>query len=266
MIQIRVMRYRGGNPLQASKLSFSKQVLKFATSKWLIMATSLLMVGCSTTTIPETTTTPAETTKTSEPTTASSEKTEQGASTDQVPGEKTDSKELSAKVLMRPDFIGRVKMAYMAAKEIPALAQKLFCYCGCDYTDEHTSLLDCYTCDHSVDCDYCKGEIMMAFKMHRKGASVAEIQKAIDLNWGPHYPFYEQPSDAVKKYWKTRLWAPGAGPTKFEHQDEKKPIIDPFTGAKETTSKPMSNKGDCCGGGKKSPKDGNNTKDTKVSK
>lgn len=107
---------------------------------------------------------------------------------------------------------------------------------------------------------------MMAFKMHRKSASVAEIQKAIDLNWGPHYPFYEQPSDAVKKYWKTRLWAPGTGPTKFEHQDEKKPIIDPFTGAKETTSKPMSNKGDCCGGGKKSPKDGNNTKDTKVSK
>lgn len=237
---------------------FSTRLLKPAARPLLMVAISVLLFGCSkgpdtkteTTATTTATTTTAETTKTSEPATASSEKTAQDGSAAETPGEKTDSKELSAKVLMRPDFIGRVKMAYMAAKEIPALAQKLFCYCGCDYTDEHTSLLDCYTCDHSVDCDYCKGEIMMAFKMHRKGASVAEIQKTIDLNWGPHYPFYEQPSDAVKKYWKTRLWAPGAGPTKFEHQDEKKPIIDPFTGAKETTSKPMSNKSDCCGGKK----------------
>ncbi|MCC7531396.1 MAG: hypothetical protein IT342_23035 [Candidatus Melainabacteria bacterium] len=254
MIQIRVMRYCCGNPLQATMLSFSRQILKFATSKWLIIAISLLVVGCNTTSKTETTTTNTETAEKTQPTTAGSEKTEQPGDKTAVelPGEKTDSKELSAKVLMRPDFIGRVKMAYMSAKEIPALAQKLFCYCGCDYTDEHTSLLDCYTCDHSVDCDYCKGEIMMAFKMNRKGASVAEIQKAIDLNWGPHYPFYEQPSDAIKKYWKKRLWAPGAGPTKFEHPNETKPIIDPFTGTSDSKSKPMSKKGDCCGGKKKS--------------
>ena len=209
-----------------------------------MVAVSVLFFGCSPTpdtqTKTEATKTTTETAKTTEPATTGSENTG-------IAGEKTDSKELAAKVLMRPDFIGRVKMCYMAAKEIPALSQKLFCYCGCDYTDEHTSLLDCYTCDHSVDCDYCQGEMMMAFKMHRKGASVAEIQKALDLNWGPHYPFYEQPSDAIKKHWKTRIWAPGAGPTAFEHANETKPIDDPFTGSKNTNSKPMGKKSDCCG-------------------
>lgn len=238
-------------------MSFSKEFSKRATLQLLIIATSLLMVGCNATTKTdtatktETTTTATTTTTTTETETAtgSSEKTDQPAekATTEIAGTKTDNKELAAKVLMRPDFIGRVKMCYMAAKEIPALSQKLFCYCGCDYTDEHTSLLDCYTCDHSVDCEYCQGEMMMAFKMNRKGATVAEIQKALDLNWGPHYPFYEQPSDAIKKYWKTRIWAPGKGPTPYEHQDDHKPIMDPFTGSQTTTSKPMGTKADCCG-------------------
>ncbi len=209
-----------------------------------MVAITVWLFGCSQgpdiKTKTEATTTSAETFKQEEPKPVSSDQPG-------LAGAKTDSKELAAKVLMRPDFIGRVKMCYMAAKEIPALSQKLFCYCGCDYTDEHSSLLDCYTSDHSVDCEYCQGEMMMAFKLNRKGASVAEIQKALDLNWAPHYPFYEQPSDAIKKYWKTRIWAPGARPTAFENPNETKPIQDPFTGSKTTTSKPMGKKGDCCG-------------------
>lgn len=210
------------------------------------VAITCFLFGCSQN--PQTHTV-AESTKSSEnePTQPASTANASG----EKPDEKSDSKALAARVLMRPDFIGRVKMCYMVAKQIPELCQKLFCYCGCDYTDEHMTLLDCYTSDHSVDCDYCKGEAMMAFRMNRKGSSIAEIQKAIDLNWGPHYPWYEQPMPAIKKYWRTRLWAPGSGPTAVEKHDEGKAILDPFTGSQAANSKPESKpSGSCCGGSK----------------
>lgn len=159
------------------------------------------------------------------------------------------------KVLDHSNYVGKVKMGYMAAEGAPEVCEKLFCYCGCDYTDEHASLLDCFTSDHGVDCIYCQGEAVMAFKMKKKGSSIADIQKAIDLNWGPKYPFYEQPSDAIKRYWKTRLWSPGVGPTVAEKHNESTPLLDPFTGNRDSSSKPMtsgedSKKGDCCGGKK----------------
>jgi len=158
---------------------------------------------------------------------------------------------LGAKVLDHSKFVGKVKMGYMAAQRAPEVCTKLFCYCGCDYTDEHGSLLDCFTSDHGVDCIYCQGEAVLAYKMTRKGASIAEIQKAVDLNWGPHYPFYEQPSETIKKYWKTRLWEPGDGPTAAEKHDEGKPITDPFTGSQDKDGKPMGKpSGECCGGKK----------------
>lgn len=171
---------------------------------------------------------------------------------------------LGAKVLDHSKFVGKVKMGYMAAQRAPEVCEKLFCYCGCDYTDEHCSLLDCFTSDHGVDCIYCQGEAVLAYKMKRKGASVAEIQKAVDLNWGPHYPFYEQPSDTIKKYWKTREWSPGNAPTAAEKHDEGKPITDPFTGSQDKDSKPMGKpSGDCCGGKKDARSVGKDAKTNK---
>ena len=102
----------------------------------------------------------------------------------------------------------------------------------------------------------------MAYKMSRKGSSVEEIQKAIDLNWGPKYPFFEQPSDQIKKYWKTRLWAKGNGPTAAEKHNDETPLYDPFTGAQEKNSKPMGKAEDCCG--KKDVKDPANAKGSKA--
>lgn len=101
----------------------------------------------------------------------------------------------------------------------------------------------------------------MAYKMSRKGSSVAEIQKAIDLNWGPKYPFFEQPSDQIKKYWKTRLWAKGNGPTPAEKHNDETPLYDPFTGTQEKNSKPMGKAEDCCG--KKDLKDSADAKNAK---
>ncbi len=175
------------------------------------------------------------------------------AESEQSETAKTDDEvsALGAKVLDHSKYVGKVKMGYMAAQRAPDVCQKLFCYCGCDYTDEHGSLLDCFTSDHGVDCIYCQGEAVLAYKMKRKGASIEDIQKAVDLNWGPHYPFHEQPSETIKKYWKTRAWAPGDAPTAEEKHDEGKAITDPFTGSQDKNSKPMGKpNGDCCGGKK----------------
>lgn len=171
---------------------------------------------------------------------------------------------LGEKVLDPGKYIGKAKMGYIAAQRVPELCEKIFCYCGCDYTDEHASLLDCFTSDHGVDCIYCQGEAVMAYKMSRKGSSAADIQKAIDLNWGPKYPFFEQPSPAIKKYWKTRLWAPGVGPTAAEKHNDETPLYDPFTGSMEKNVAPMGKSEDCCG--KKDGKESNAAKASKVSK
>lgn len=167
----------------------------------------------------------------------------------ETPDQKSDSKALATKVYMPPKAIGHVKMSYMAAKQIPEILQQLFCYCGCDQVHEHTSLFDCFKDDHSVECSYCLGEAIMSFKMNKKGCSIADIQKSVDLNWGPHYPFPEQFSNTIKNYWKTRLWAPGDVPTPAEKPNDKKPLFDPFTQAFDRYSKVTGSPiGNCCAG------------------
>ena len=213
------------------------------TCSLLTVAAGVFLFGCSQNS--QTSTAP-ESAKSGEKETAKSVQTA-SASTEK-PDEKSDHKALSAKVLPPETWTGHIRMAYMVAKEIPEILQQLFCHCGCDLSDDHVSLYDCFTCDHSVECPECKGEAMMACKMNRKGASIAEIQKAVDLNWAPNYPFSEQPSDALRKYWKTRLWAPGSGPTPAEKHNLRHVPTDPFTGSQEKVSKTKSKQtGGCCG-------------------
>lgn len=108
-------------------------------------------------------------------------------------------------VLDPNNYVGQVKAGYQAAKEIPDICAKLFCYCGCDMTDCHGSLLDCFTSDHGVDCHICQEEAILALKFHRKGKSLADIQKFIDKRYAKEYPF-EVESATLLKYKKERLW------------------------------------------------------------
>lgn len=110
------------------------------------------------------------------------------------------------KVVLDPgQYAGQVKAGYEAARQIPAIVDKLFCYCGCDLTDCHGSLLDCFTSDHGVDCHICQEEAIIALRLHQKGKSLAYIQKKIDRKYQKEYPF-EIESNTLKKYKAERLW------------------------------------------------------------
>lgn len=47
-------------------------------------------------------------------------------------------------------FSGRTRDAYKAAAEIPDILAGLHCYCGCDKSIGHRSLLDCFVDDHGA--------------------------------------------------------------------------------------------------------------------
>ena len=51
-----------------------------------------------------------------------------------------------------PDLFkdARVKSAYQAAREVPWLLDSITCYCFCEESFHHKSLLSCYVDDHAA--------------------------------------------------------------------------------------------------------------------
>jgi hypothetical protein len=47
-------------------------------------------------------------------------------------------------------FTGKPALAHRVAREIPVVLDQLRCYCGCDRSAGHVSLLSCYVDRHAV--------------------------------------------------------------------------------------------------------------------
>ena len=47
-------------------------------------------------------------------------------------------------------FQGRVRTAYQAAADIPQVLAEVTCYCGCDKSQGHRNLLDCFVDTHGA--------------------------------------------------------------------------------------------------------------------
>jgi hypothetical protein len=70
-------------------------------------------------------------------------------------------------------------------RQIPQVADGLYCYCGCADLPEHYSLLSCYEQDGMAQgCVICQGEGRMAFDLHKQGRTLDQIRAAIDRNFG----------------------------------------------------------------------------------
>ena len=47
-------------------------------------------------------------------------------------------------------FVGRARLTHQIAREIPDVLDHLYCYCGCDKSASHRTLLSCFTDGHAA--------------------------------------------------------------------------------------------------------------------
>ena len=77
------------------------------------------------------------------------------------------------------NFQGNVREAYEVAERDPALLAQLHCYCGCDKSDGHKNLLDCFRDTHGSTCAICCGEARDAESMASRGMAIEQIRDAL---------------------------------------------------------------------------------------
>lgn len=79
-----------------------------------------------------------------------------------------------------------VREAFEQARTIPEILDGIRCHCGCAELPDRYSLLSCYEGEEPMAraCHICQGQARLAFRLHRKGASLDEIRAAIDKEFG----------------------------------------------------------------------------------
>ena len=91
----------------------------------------------------------------------------------------------SLRVTLDPNlFQGEVRQAYEVAGRNPALLAQLHCYCGCDRTDNHKNLLDCFRDKHGSTCAICVGEAREGEVLANQGMPVEQIRDALRARYG----------------------------------------------------------------------------------
>ncbi|HKW32829.1 MAG TPA: CYCXC family (seleno)protein [Candidatus Acidoferrum sp.] len=72
-----------------------------------------------------------------------------------------------------------VKNAYAVAAKIKKALYQQPCYCHCDRSKGHTSLLDCFASEHGSGCGTCIYEDLYTYEQVRKGKTAAQIREGI---------------------------------------------------------------------------------------
>jgi hypothetical protein len=79
-----------------------------------------------------------------------------------------------------------VRHAYWVATQIPAVLNKLYCWCGCENRGVHRSNLQCFEDQMAVTCAVCQETAEIAYQMTQAGVQDAgKIQAAVDAKWAP---------------------------------------------------------------------------------
>jgi hypothetical protein len=73
-----------------------------------------------------------------------------------------------------------VQNAYRVAARVKKVLYQQPCYCHCDRSQGHESLLDCFLSKHAAVCGVCIREGFYAYEQSRKGKSGAEIREGIE--------------------------------------------------------------------------------------
>ena len=72
-----------------------------------------------------------------------------------------------------------VQNAYAVAARVKKILYQQPCYCHCDRSQGHGSLLDCFASKHGSGCGTCIYEDFYAFEQSSKGKSAAQIRAGI---------------------------------------------------------------------------------------
>jgi hypothetical protein len=73
-----------------------------------------------------------------------------------------------------------VQNAYALAARVKRVLYQQPCYCHCDRSQGHGSLLDCFAGKHAAGCDICIREGLYAYEQSRKGKTPAQIRTGIE--------------------------------------------------------------------------------------
>jgi Protein of unknown function with PCYCGC motif len=73
-----------------------------------------------------------------------------------------------------------VQNTYALAAKIKKLLYQQPCYCHCDRSQGHTSLLDCFAGKHASECGVCISEGLYTYEQSRKGKTAAQIRAGIE--------------------------------------------------------------------------------------
>ena len=77
-----------------------------------------------------------------------------------------------------------VQNAYTVAARIKKLLYQQPCYCHCDQSQGHGSLLDCFAGHHGSGCNICMAEDYFTYEQSRAGKTAAQIRAAmINGDW-----------------------------------------------------------------------------------
>jgi len=69
--------------------------------------------------------------------------------------------------------------AYALAGHVKKVLYQQPCYCHCDRSEGHESLLDCFVSKHGAGCGVCVREDLYSYEQTRKGKSPAQIRAGI---------------------------------------------------------------------------------------
>ncbi len=105
----------------------------------------------------------------------------QSATDEAVPAYHAQAAQEELPVTMDPALFTEpiVHNAYTVAARIKNTLYQQPCYCHCDRSHGHTSLLDCFASKHGSGCGTCIYEDFYAFEQSSKGKSAAQIRAGI---------------------------------------------------------------------------------------
>ena len=103
------------------------------------------------------------------------------AAEDPVPAFHAQAPQGTLPATMDPEFFPDpvVQNAYAVAAKIKKTLYQQPCYCHCDRSQGHSSLLDCFASKHGSGCGTCIYEDFYAFEQSKKGKSEAQIRAGI---------------------------------------------------------------------------------------